>query len=72
MLGANGEAKGVIFVCVSQCLAVRVAEQSSLVEFSGFQWKMVQWQFFNHVITVDMRVDLDSCLHEESHLCDMI
>lgn len=47
-VGANGEVKGVIFVCVSQCLAVCVAEQWYLV---WVQWISVEngtMTFFNH------------------------
>lgn len=71
-VGPVGEAEGVIFVCVYQCWRPVSSSSGTLFKVSEFQWKRVHPLVSHHVITLDMRFDLDSCLREESRLCGMI
>lgn len=72
-VGPVGEPKGLyLCVCVSMLAACVSSSSGTLFKVSEFQWKMVHPLVSNHVITLDMRFDLDGCLREESHLCDMI
>lgn len=70
--GQWGSRRGYICVCVSMLAACVSSSSGTLFKVSEFQWKMVHPLVSHHVITLDMRFDLDSCLPEESHLCDMI